>query len=384
MEHNGQNSSRAAVVFDSAELAPLFDLLQQRGYQIIGPTLRDNAIIFDELTTASQLPQGWADWQEAGRYCVHASGDAGIFNYRGCPQSWKPFLHQPHVSLFTAARDGNGFTIDSKPPQSTKRAFVGVRPCDLRAIAIQDTVFLDSGFVDPHYAAQRADTLIVAVNCGQAGNTCFCTSMNSGPRAREGYDIALTELLDADGHRFVADCGSEAGAEILAALTTTSADPDTLAAVEATIAEAASQMGRTLDTDGLKELLYANYEHPRWAAVANRCLSCANCTMVCPTCFCTSVEDVTDLTGDSAERVRVWDSCFTNDFSYIHGGSVRPNTRSRYRQWMTHKLATWYDQFGSSGCVGCGRCITWCPAAIDITEEMALIRASSEEPHHAH
>lgn len=377
-----QTSDLGAVVFDSAELTPLFTLLQARGYQIVGPTLRDNAIIFDAIDSPRQLPQGWTDEQEAGRYRVAASGDAGIFNYRGCPQSWKPFLHQPRVSLFTAARDGTGFTIENQTPQSTKRAFVGVRPCDLRAIAIQDTVFLDSGFVDPHYAAQRADTLIIAVNCGQAGNTCFCTSMNSGPRAREGYDIALTELVDGDDSRFVAESGSEAGAEILAELATTSADPVTLAAVETTIANAVSEMGRSLDTDGIKELLYANYDHPRWEAVAKRCLSCANCTMVCPTCFCTNVEDVTDLASDSAERVRVWDSCFTNDFSYIHGGSIRPNTRSRYRQWMTHKLAAWYDQFGSSGCVGCGRCITWCPAAIDITEEMAAIRATAlEAPH---
>ena len=97
--------------------------------------------------------------------------------------------------------------------------------------------------------------------------------------------------------------------------------------------------------------------------------------MVCPTCFCTTVEDGTDLAGESAERTRRWDSCFTIDFSYVHGGSVRLRSRSRYRQWMTHKLATWIDQFGSSGCVGCGRCITWCPVAIDITEEVAAIRA---------
>ena len=133
-------------------------------------------------------------------------------------------------------------------------------------------------------------------------------------------------------------------------------------------------MGRELDTDGIKELLYRNYEHPRWDEVAERCLTCGNCTMVCPTCFCTTVEDVTDLAGEHVERHQRWDSCFTVDYSYIHGGAVRASTRSRYRQWMTHKLATWFDQFGSSGCVGCGRCITWCPVGIDITEEARAIR----------
>ena len=151
------------------------------------------------------------------------------------------------------------------------------------------------------------------------------------------------------------------------------------AKAEGIVAKAARQMGRTLDTKGIKELLYRNYENPRWDDVAKRCLTCGNCTLVCPTCFCTTVEDVTDLTGEHVERWRKLDSCFTMDFSYIHGGSIRSSPRARYRQWMTHKLATWIDQFGTSGCVGCGRCITWCPVGIDITEEAAAIRQSEEE-----
>jgi Fe-S-cluster-containing hydrogenase component 2 len=140
-----------------------------------------------------------------------------------------------------------------------------------------------------------------------------------------------------------------------------------------------------MDTTGIRDLLYTNFDHPRWDNVAQRCLTCANCTMVCPTCFCTTVEDVSDVTGSHAERWRKWDSCFSQNFSYIHGGSVRSSAKSRYRQWMTHKLASWIDQFGSSGCVGCGRCITWCPVGIDITEEVRAIRespASSKESSH--
>jgi formate hydrogenlyase subunit 6/NADH:ubiquinone oxidoreductase subunit I len=142
----------------------------------------------------------------------------------------------------------------------------------------------------------------------------------------------------------------------------------------------ASRQIRHLDTAGLRDLLYENFEHPRWDNVAARCLSCANCTMVCPTCFCTTVEDVSDISGNHAERWRRWDSCFTQSFSYIHGGSVRTSAKSRYRQWMTHKLASWTDQFGTSGCVGCGRCITWCPVGIDITEEVRAIRESIVHP----
>jgi sulfhydrogenase subunit beta (sulfur reductase) len=213
------------------------------------------------------------------------------------------------------------------------------------------------------------------VNCGEAGGTCFCVSMDTGPKARAGFDLALTELLDGDDHRFLVEVGSAAGGAVLAGLPHGGASADDLARRRRS-ARTASRMGRKLDTDGLKELLQSNPTHKRWDDVAKRCLTCANCTMVCPTCFCTTVEDHSDLTGQTAERVRKWDSCFTLDFSYIHGGSVRLEARSRYRQWMTHKLASWIDQFGTSGCVGCGRCITWCPVGIDITEEAAAIRAT--------
>ena len=143
-------------------------------------------------------------------------------------------------------------------------------------------------------------------------------------------------------------------------------------------------MGRTLDVTDIRDLLARNLENERWDDVATRCLTCGNCTLVCPTCFCLTVEDHTDLTGDHSERTRLWDSCFTLDHSYIHGGSIRPSGRSRYRQWLTHKFGTWHDQFGSSGCVGCGRCIAWCPVGIDVTEELTAIRASEGADHADH
>jgi sulfhydrogenase subunit beta (sulfur reductase) len=251
-----------------------------------------------------------------------------------------------------------------------------VRACELAAIAIQDKVLMGGAAADTHYARRRSQVFIVAVNCIVAAGTCFCVSMNTGPQARGGYDLALTELLDETGHGFLAEAGSDAGAQILGRISTEDACDDQIAAARKVVAKTAAQMGRKLDTEGIKDLLYANLENARWEDVANRCLGCANCTMVCPTCFCTTVEDRIDLGGNNAERVRQWDSCFTLDFTHLHGGSIRTSLRSRYRQWMTHKLASWLDQFGSSGCVGCGRCITWCPVGIDITEEAAAIRAS--------
>ena len=219
--------------------------------------------------------------------------------------------------------------------------------------------------MDPVYADRREGAFIVAVNCGQAGGTCFCVSMQTGPRAQSGFDLALTELLDDGRHDFLVEIGTARGAEVMSEVACRAAPTADVAAADQIIQRTAASMGRQMDTGGIKDLLYENFEHPRWEEVAGRCLACGNCTMACPTCFCFSVENVSDLTGTQAELHRSWDSCFTMDHSYLHGGAVRVTNRSRYRQWMTHKLATWIDQFGTSGCVGCGRCITWCPVGID-------------------
>jgi sulfhydrogenase subunit beta (sulfur reductase) len=201
--------------------------------------------------------------------------------------------------------------------------------------------------------------------------------MGTGRRAERGYDLTLTEILDGE-HRFLVEPGSERGAEVLQELPRRPAVEADVDAATAAVDGAAQRMGRQLDATDLRGLLERNLEHPRWDDVASRCLTCGNCTMVCPTCFCASVSDTTDLSGETAERVRTWETCFSVDHSYIHGGSIRPSGRSRYRQWLTHKFGTWHDQFGTSGCVGCGRCITWCPVAIDVTEELGAIRATEE------
>jgi ferredoxin len=190
-----------------------------------------------------------------------------------------------------------------------------------------------------------------------------------------GYDLALSEILDGE-HRFLARTGSERGAELLRELPQRPAAAEDVADADAAVEGAARRMTRTVESGDLRDLLARNLEHPRWEQVAERCLTCGNCTMVCPTCFCTNVEDVSDLAGTEVERVRLWESCFAVDHSFLHGGSVRRSGRSRYRQWLTHKFGTWHDQFDSSGCVGCGRCVAWCPVGIDVTEELAAIRAS--------
>lgn len=364
------------LVFKQQHFQVLLDALARRGYRLIGPTVRDDAVVYDDVEAEDDFPVGWTDTQSGGTYRLDGGGGEALFGYTASPQSWKQFLHLPRLELWKALRTNGTYHVVSDDPPP-KLAFIGVRPCELQAISIQDTVFLHSEFVDPHYKTRRDDVFIAAVNCGQAGGTCFCVSMNTGPKADSGFDLALTEVVDAELHYYVVEVGSERGADVMHDVPHYPAGEGEIEAAEAVLAKTAASMGRELETDGLKELLYRSYESPRWDEVASRCLTCGNCTQVCPTCFCTTVEDVTDLTGTEASRVRKWDSCFTMDFSYIHGGSIRYSAKSRYRQWMTHKLATWVDQFGTFGCVGCGRCITWCPVGIDITEEAQAIREGS-------
>jgi sulfhydrogenase subunit beta (sulfur reductase) len=373
----------ASSVLEREAFDSLFEALGRRGYVVIGPKVRDGAIVYDRIASSAELPVGLGDDQDGGHYRLVPREDQALFGYNVGPQSWKRFQLPAERTLWRGKLDGEGNVSDvlEARPEPERLAFLGVRSCELRAMGILDRVLLGGEHPDPAERAARQDVFVVAVQCGQAGGTCFCASMGTGPTAESGFDLALTEVVADDRHYFVTQAGSEAGRELLAELPTSPAGGAETGAASAAHARAASQMGRELDITDIRELLYRNYDNPRWDEVAERCLTCGNCTMVCPTCFCTSVEDVTDLERTQVERVQRWDSCFTIDYSHIHGGAVRQSARSRYRQWMTHKLATWIDQFGSSGCVGCGRCITWCPVGIDITEETRAIRASEEEIH---
>jgi sulfhydrogenase subunit beta (sulfur reductase) len=363
-------------VVERKDLQSLFESLIKKQYQILGPTVDGNAVIYDEITSIEELPIGIIDHQEGGSYRLEKTDKETLFGYVVGPHTWKKYLYPAEQKLFEAERHGHGFKVVENNGAPIKRAFIGARPCELKAIAIHDKILLDGPYLDVSYKQNRDNIFIVAVNCTRAGETCFCASMNTGPKAENGFDLALTEILENGRHYFLIEEGSKAGQKILADVPKTEAGETEINSTEKALDKAAKNMGRGLDTDGIKELLYRNLENPCWEAVAKRCLNCGNCTMVCPTCFCINIKDYTDLNGQKAERRRKWDSCFTLEHSYIYGGSIRTSAMARYRQWLTHKLAGWIDQFGTSGCVGCGRCITWCPVGIDITEEVNAIRKS--------
>ncbi|MEZ5840799.1 MAG: 4Fe-4S dicluster domain-containing protein [Hyphomicrobiales bacterium] len=353
----------------------LIRALQRNGYSVIAPALEDGAVVLREYGANETLPRGASDAQSGGSYRLSRRDDDSLFEYAAAPQGFKRHLWPPRQTLWQSELADGRMTIRPAELPAARLALFAARSCDIEALAVLDGVFDNGDFADPHYAARRRNAFIVAVECTRSAETCFCASMGSGPGREAGFDIALTELRDGAGHRLLARAGSERGAAILAEVSSRPASPADDDQRTARLADAAASQTRRMPPDA-EDLLKGNREHPRWDAVAERCLSCGNCTMVCPTCFCTTMEDANALDLSTATRTRRWDSCFSVDFSYLHGGAVRPSVRSRYRQWITHKLAHWHDQFGRSGCVGCGRCITWCPVGIDIVEETTAIAAS--------
>ena len=363
----------AGGVLDRAGLDQLVNVLRADGYRVVGPTLRDSAIVLAEIDSGAALPAGWGVETAPGSYRTHRRDDAAVFSHSAGPQSWKQFLHPPRQPLWST----NGVSFEAADDEPARYAFLGVRACDLAAIAKLTTVLGRGLHPDAGFTRRRQGLVIIAVGCTEPGGVCFCASMGTGPQPSGGFDLSLTERIDDKGHRFLVEVGSEEGNRILAALTHRAATTDDVADARAAVAGAAASMSRRMP-DELAALLRDSRESPRWQDVADRCLTCGNCTMVCPTCFCTTTEDATDLATDDAQRTQRWVSCFEIDFSCLHGGSVRRSGASRYRQWITHKLSTWHDQFGSSGCVGCGRCIAWCPVGIDITEEAARLASDRD------
>lgn len=359
-------------IIDLKGFQQLLETLSAAGYELIGPKAEDGAIVYESVESIEDFPKGYRDEQNGGRYRLTQTDSDALFGTVVGPHSWKRYLYPPEQTLWTARKEKSGFSIEEPDEVEPQYAFIGVRACELAAIAIQDRVFDNGDFAEPGYLARRKNAFLVAVNCTRAGGTCFCASMDTGPKAKDGYDLVLTELTKG-GHRFVVEAGTERGDDILARLTLKTLGEKDQKQADKEIKAAAKSMGREMIKD-VASVLGRNLEHRQWRKVAERCLNCANCTMVCPTCFCSTMEDLTSLDGSEAQRVRKWDSCFTVDFSYIHGGPIRRDAASRYRQWITHKLSHWHEQFGTSGCTGCGRCITWCPVGIDITEEARAIR----------
>jgi len=359
------------------QLQSLIELLQQSGYQTIGPTLQEGTIIYREIREAKELPWGVRDEQAPGRYRIETGAENQAFSWVNGPQGLKPFLFKSRESVWKVERSESG-KLEFKPELAPEKpiAFIGARACDLVAVEIQDKTFIRNEYKYESYRQRREQLFVVAVNCSRSSKNCFCVSAGTGPKLQQNFDIGLSELEEG----YVVFLGSLKGKELAMQLPLVHASNTQIKLAESGIEKAIAMQTKKIPVDNqgsLRDILFNNLNHPRWDEVAERCLSCGNCTLVCPTCFCHSEHDEPSLDGSSSEHYREWDSCFTAGHSYLSGKLVRDDTRKRYRQWLTHKVGSWFDQFGTSGCVGCGRCITWCPVGIDITEELAAITNES-------
>jgi len=374
--------SKKNLLCSVEQFQQLLGLIKRNGYKLLGPTVRDEVIIYDEIQSAEDLPIGWTDEQDPGRYRLKKRGDKAYFGYNLGPHSWKKYLFPSREKLYSARKQDNKITIlQETQPQIEKMAFIGVRACELQAIFVQDKVFNHKLAIYQQYQQRRENTFILALNCTTVVNTCFCVSMEAGPEVKEGYDLALTEVIDDKQHYFIVVAGSLEGETLCNELFLKPASEKESDQANACVQSIKEKMIRHVDNEHVHEMLMKSWNCKRWDKVAERCINCANCTMVCPTCFCSDTQDKVSLDGSQVDRWQSWDSCFNLSHSYIHGGSVRSSAKSRYRQWLTHKFGTWWDQFGVSGCVGCGRCIVWCPVGIDVTEELGALKQELVEDH---
>jgi len=370
MPNNHQPEIGSTIVIEKVALNAILSRLREKGYETIGPRIKNDTLIYAPIEGMDDLPHGYITEQDAAHFRLTYTGHSRYFDAIPGAQSWKQFLFPPKTEIFALRKANNHWEASTPETKTPTYAFIGVRACELAAIQIQDNIFMRSDFNDPIYRARRERVFILTVDCMYPAGTCFCVSMGTGPRVKAGFDLNLTELEDV----FLLTIGSEVARNLLDGIPFELASAFLLGNADQGLERAASQMGRKLDTSNLPNLILNNLDHPHWQEVGARCLSCTNCTQVCPTCFCWDATDEMSLDGKETHRERVWDSCFNPGYSYQAGGNTRPTIRSRYRQWLSHKLGTWKKQYGTLGCVGCGRCITWCPAEIDLTKEIPMLQ----------
>jgi ferredoxin len=375
MTSGRQPAIGSTILIRKPALDVVLTRLREAGYQTIGPKVKNETLVYEPIETLGELPQGYVTEQAPGEFRLKQGGHSCYFDFIPGAHSWKQYLFPPRVDLFKLQKNGKTWQALEQPVETPKYAFIGVRACELAAIQIQDAAFIRPDFTDPVYKARRERVFILSVNCLHPAATCFCTSLGTGPQVKSGFDLNLTELDDV----FVLTVGSELARGMLADLAYEDANGFILSSAERALAQATQAMERSLDTSDLPDLLLSNLDNSYWNEIGKRCLSCANCTQVCPTCFCWDTIDQMSLDGKTTSRERVWDSCFNPGYSYQAGGNTRPTIQSRYRQWLSHKLGTWKQQYGTFGCVGCGRCITWCPAKIDLTEEIPALRKEASK-----
>jgi ferredoxin len=337
-----------SFVIERSAMDSLIGLLHKKGYQVFGPVHKGPDYVFGSINKASEL----------------------ALDYVTTILSPKKYLYPPSEKLFKF--NSETFAINASDGTG-KQAILAVHPCDLSAISFLDKVRTSGTFEDPKYKERRDNTLIIGMNCGKSGDQCFCASFGTGPDAKQGYDLLLTDL----GDRYLVETGSDSGKAVVTDLKLKKASAADSQEKDRRTKSVRQSIKRSINTEGLPKQLDKNFNHEIWAKLKDDCYSCGSCTTVCPTCYCYNVVDNLDFSLKEGERVRNWDSCQLFEFGAVaQGGNFRRERDSRVKQWIYHKLNYSQPQFGSFGCTGCGRCIKNCTKGIDVTDVVNKIQTA--------
>jgi sulfhydrogenase subunit beta (sulfur reductase) len=302
---------------------------------------------------------------------IHSADDL-ILGQGKTKNSPKNALFPQAERLFTYRKEGQGITLDPPFPGGKKQALFGVRPCDVRAFLLLDSVFT-SDKPDPYYADRRSNTVVVSLACTHPDAACFCQSLGGGPCSSEGSDLLMFDL----GDQYLVEGHSAQGRLLLENDFFGDADDEAIAGAEQARVKAEASMdpiaATMIVTAGeLQKKLADIFDDSIWSELTESCISCGVCTYLCPTCHCFDICD--EASPDAGERIRIWDSCQSPLFTQQASGfNPRPSAKERYRQRIMHKFSYLRETGNMTGCVGCGRCVTECPVNLDIREVLEKV-----------
>lgn len=326
------------------DLNKLVDDLVGKG-EVFAPVQKEDLCLFSKVTSSQQV----------------------VINSKKTKKPLKEiFFGQSEelISFKVAKKDVE--ILDSKE-NGKKRVVIGSRPCDAVSLPILDAVF-SWDYKDSFYLDKRKNTTIVSIACDEIEESCFCTSFGDiSPSSREGSDLLLTAM----GDDYYVEVVSEKGSKIIEDNSGLFKDVEDVGAKDQKQEKVKEKVKRSLKIEGLKEKLDINFESPIWQEISQKCLGCAACTYLCPTCHCFDIQD--EMKKSVGKRVRNWDSCAFGHFTQMPGHQPRTKRFQRFRQRVMHKFKYYVDKFNKIACVGCGRCIENCPVNMDITKVVERI-----------
>jgi len=296
------------------------------------------------------------------------------FNFRNTRLSPKSIVFPQSERMFEYSLDGNredAHIVKEAPKDFSPQAVVGIRPCDALAFHLVRINFDNPQYQDPWWVRRMESTTLIGFGCNEPCPSCFCTSVGGAPFGEKGLDALLYDL----GDRFLVRSLTPKG-EVLLGKIEMGSEADDVALRKATkLSEsAAERVSSRVPTERLKEKVVNQlFAAPFWERVSFACINCGTCTYLCPTCWCFDIQD--EVSGKDGDRIRNWDACMFPLFT-LHGSGHNPRDKKlqRVRQRFMHKLKYYVDKYGDGvACVGCGRCVQFCPVNIDIRKVFELM-----------